>query len=125
MKLETILQLLYSNNMTEVITRATQIDNGIQFKYSVTDSVVTEVHSNDLAKMGLQWTEKTRRDNRYGYLRGVIIFIDKFDLSTPYVVQFPDGSTKKYGESQFRDNQPTSVEPIPGQEPAVLTVEDF
>ncbi len=84
MKLETILQILYSNNLTDVITRAIQIDNNIiSNDKPVGQFVIVEVTTDELTRMGL------KRKNGGEYWTKVALKIEAYNqyaLKEKYLV---------------------------------------
>jgi hypothetical protein len=117
MNLDTILKLLYRNNLDSVITRAIQLDNDIPFNHSIDEELVVEVSRTELNKAGM----KFKGDSYNGYMKCVIVGIDKYDLDKPYIVRLPDGSVKKtVGNSDRGSVTETEVLILPQETQSVL-----
>lgn len=91
MKLDIILQLLYTNGLQDVIARAVQIENNILMPYVPGDIIVVDLHKDDLPE------GKKFRGNSgpsYGQLTLNIQAVNPYNLSTPYMVIAPNGNAK-------------------------------
>lgn len=90
MKLETILQLLYTNGHEDIVSRAVQIDNNITLPFKVGDEVIVEIHKDKLPE-GKRF-KKNDGYGSYGYVRTMIQAVNPYSLKTPYVVLMPNGT---------------------------------
>lgn len=108
MNLDTILKILYRNDLENVITRAIQIDNSVPFKYSQGEELLVELNNSDLTSLGI----KFKGDRNYGYYKCPIAGIDIYDLDKPYIVVLPNGSVKKVSGNTEDRYTPTETVPI-------------
>jgi|SRR5688572_5804716 len=108
MNLDTILKLLYRNNLESVVTRAIQIESNIPFNHKIDDQLLVELTNSHLKDLGI----KFKGDRSYGYLKCTIVGIDEYDLDRPYIVVLPDNSVKKVNGNSDR-TEPTETITIP------------
>lgn len=85
MKLETILQLLYTNGHQDLVARAVQIDNNIPMPLKAGDIATINIHKSDLP------AGKTFKGDSWGNIPVVIELVNPYDLGTPYLVTMPNG----------------------------------
>lgn len=87
MKLETILQLLYTNGHQELVSRAVQIDNNIPMIYKVGDQIIVEILPSKLP------AGKRPKDARphWVYVAVTIQAVNPYSLTNPYLVIMPNG----------------------------------
>jgi hypothetical protein len=109
MNLDIILTLLYKNQLQDVVTRAIQLESNIPFKYNMEEQVVVELFNKDIEKVGMKFTAKSS----YGGFLCTIVGIDKYDLNKPYIIRMPDGSVKKFSETDINAREVATVEPLP------------
>lgn len=109
MTLETILQILYANNMTEVIVLATQIDLNIaEDTKQPGDMIKVQVSKEALRKMNLQPAENSREEYRFT-IELPVITVNKYALKRKYLVDM--GGKSEWVEET--DRSLTAVEFIP------------
>lgn len=98
MKLEIILQLLYTNDLQDVVARAVQIENSISLPYAVGDLILVSVSKHDLP-LG-----KTFKGNEYnGLLLLPVAAINVYSIAKPYLVTLPNGKTEWASASSGRN----------------------
>ena len=91
--LETVLEILYKNDLTGVVVLGMQIDGKISFAEPKT-SIAVEIRKENLP------ANKMFVDNKsYGYVECPVIHYDKYKLDKQYTVLMPNGKT-----TECRDN---------------------
>jgi hypothetical protein len=95
MKLDIILQLLYTNGMQDLVARAVQIENNISMPFVVGDLIPVDITRYELPE-GKQFRDSKGRDSNshYGQLLLTIESVNPYNLDTPYLVILPNGTTK-------------------------------
>ena len=89
MKLDILLQILFVNDMKEVIYTAIRIESGIALPYKVGDSIPTQVNKHDLPE-----NKKLNNGETWGYVALPILAINDYSIKEPYLVQLPNGRAK-------------------------------
>lgn len=90
MKLDIILQLLFANDMKDIVARAVQIENGIALPYGVGSKMLVECSKSELPE-----GYKFKGDNSsWGWVLLEVIAVNIFSLTTPYLVILPNGTNK-------------------------------
>jgi len=88
MNLDTILRILYANNMTEVIVLATQIDNHVE---SPADKMAGQpinvrVSKDDLSKLGMKPKNSDTREHWFN-IQLPILAVNQYSLKDKYLVE--------------------------------------
>lgn len=121
MKLETILQILHTNDMMDVVALAVQIDNNLQTNNKASgDNIKVEVSKEQLTKMGLQRrTGDNERHSHWSTILLPVISCNQYALKKKYCVNIA-GELKWVDESEnsLSDVEPTSA-PIASEEAAL------
>lgn len=87
MTLETIMQVLYANKLTDVIVLATKIDNNIvdPTEKGVGQNITIRVGKEELSKLGLQPKENKEREYWFN-VQLPVIAVNKYALQDKYLV---------------------------------------
>jgi hypothetical protein len=104
MELQTILQILYANDMENVISLAVKLDSKIDLGKK--DTVVIQMSKGDLAKMGYKPKIK---DDYWINVECEVISFNKYKFKENYLVTLPDGKTKWVTDINERAHE---IEPI-------------
>jgi hypothetical protein len=120
MQLETIMQILYANKLTDVIVLATQIDNNI---VSPTDKhegdmIDIRVSKSELASLGYKPKDESTREHWFT-VPVQIVSVNKYALTEKYLV-YVNGKPKWVTEEE---NKYSSAEAIVVEETAGAYVE--
>lgn len=110
MTLETIMQILYANKMTDVIVLATRIDNNVPDynEKSVGSNITVRISKEDLTKLGLK--PKEEKDREYWFNVSLpVVAVNKYMLKEKYLVNI--GEHPKWVDEED-SKYSTSVEPI-------------
>lgn len=85
MKLETVLQLLYSNDLQDVVARAVQIDNNIAMPYKVGDMLLLNIPKSKLPE------GRKFKGEGWGNVYVKIEVVNAYSLDKPYLIALPNG----------------------------------
>lgn len=94
MKLEIILQLLYTNDLQDIVARAVQIENNISLPHAVGDRLLVQISKHDLPA-DKQFASK----EHYGHVSLPIVAVNVYSINKPYLVNLPSGKSGWYAES--------------------------
>jgi len=88
MNLDTILRILYANNMTEVIVLATKIDNNVTSPEDkmAGQTVSVRVNKEDLAKLGLKPKDPNSREHWFN-VEFPVLAVNQYALKEKYLVE--------------------------------------
>lgn len=89
MQLEIILQLLFTNNLQDVVSRAVQIENDIPLPYGPGDKIAVRIYKDKLPQ-----GRKFKDSEGWGVVILPVVAVNSYALNEPYLVTFPNGSSQ-------------------------------
>lgn len=106
MQLETILRILYANNLEHIVSHAIRIDNNISLPLEVNDSINVSI-----SKSNLPSGFKFANNEHWGVITLNIVGVNEYAIDKPYLVQMPNGKLDWVGKDD-RANSVTAIVPI-------------
>lgn len=104
MNLNTILQILYANKLSHVVSLAIQIENNIPTEYKVGDKVRYETSRSKLPEDKI-----FEKDKSWGIIEATILAVNIYSLEKPYFITLPDGSNEWIGEDNIKNSDLTPI----------------